>query len=66
MKFTEIKIGDILQLPGSSLFTVTEAPVVQEDGVNYKMTGDVSGGEINQTGCEWFGLADSEVDAISS
>lgn len=63
MKFTEISIDDVLRMPDGSLFTVTEAPVLQEDGVNYKMTGDVSGGEINQTGCEWFGLADSDVEA---
>lgn len=61
MKFTEINIDDVLQMPDGSSFTVTEAPALQEDGVNYKITGDIAGSEINQTGCEWFGLADSDV-----
>lgn len=61
-KFTDISVGDVLQTPDGSPFTVTSAPAIQDDGVNYKMVGIISGEEINQTDCEWFGLADSEAD----
>lgn len=65
-KFTDISVGDVLQTPDGSPFTVTAAPVVQADGVNYKIVGVISGDEISQADCEWFGLIDSEVEVVDS
>lgn len=65
-QFKDIITGDVLKTPDGSSFTVTAAPVIQDDGVNYKMVGIISGEEINQTDCEWFGLVDSEVEVVDS
>lgn len=64
--FTDISVGDVLQTPDGSPFTVTAGPLAQDDGVNYKIVGIISGDEISQAGCEWFGLADSEVEVVDS
>lgn len=65
-QFKDIITGDVLKTPDGSSFTVMAAPVIQDDGVNYKMVGIISGEEINQTDCEWFGLVDSEVEVVDS
>lgn len=64
--FIDISVGDVLQTPDGSTFTVTAGPAVQADGVNYKIVGIISGEEINQTDCEWFGLVDSKVKVFDS
>lgn len=59
--FKSVTPGMELLMDDGSVFTVTNGPVQEQDGVTYKITGNISGDALNVANCSWYALADSVV-----
>lgn len=59
--FKSVTPGMALLMDDGSVFTVTSGPVQEQDGITYKITGNISGDSLNVANCHWYALADSVV-----